>query len=51
MRRKQQRKVVGDFEAVELQPHAAIRIVFYQAGMFFALSEHDCCHTAEGMAK
>jgi hypothetical protein len=32
--RKEQRKVIRDFEAVRLQPHTAVGIVFNQARMF-----------------
>lgn len=48
--REEKREVVGNFEAIELQPHTAVGIVFNQARMFLALSEHDCCHTSERMA-
>jgi hypothetical protein len=45
--REKQLEVIRDFEAVELEPHTAIGIVLYQARMFFALSEHDCCDPPE----
>ena len=48
--REEQRKVVGNFEAVRLQPHTAVGKVFNEAGMFLALSEHDCGHTSKRVA-
>ena len=48
--REKQRKVIGDFEAVRLKPHAAVGIVFNQARMFLAMSEHDCGHPPKRMA-
>ena len=47
---KQQREVIGDFEAVRLQPHTTVGKVFNQARMFLPLSKHDCGHTSERMA-
>ena len=45
--REEKREVVGNFEAIELQPHTAVGIVLNQARMFSALSKKDCCHTSE----
>ena len=48
---EEQREVIGNFEAIELQPHAAVGKVFNEAGMFFALPEHDRCHASELVAR
>ena len=47
---KKRREVIRDFEAVRLQPHTTVGIVFNQARMFLPLSKHDCGHTSERMA-
>src|SRR5215472_1355771 len=48
--REKQRKVIRDFEAVRLQSHTAVGIVFNQTRMFLALSKHDCGHTSKRVA-
>ena len=47
---KEQRKVIRDFEAVRLQLHNAVGIVFNQEGCSGALSKHDRGHTSERVA-
>ena len=49
--REEQREVIGNFEAVELQPHAAIGKIFDEAGMFFALPEQDRCDASKLVAR
>ena len=49
--REEKREVVGNFEAVELQPHAAVGKIFNEAGMFFALPEQDRCHASKLVAR
>ena len=48
--REEQRKVIRDFEAIRLQPHTTVGIVFNQARMFLALSKHDSGDTSERVA-
>jgi hypothetical protein len=43
--RKKQREVIRDFEAVRLQSHTAVGIIFNKAGMFLALSKNYCGHS------
>jgi hypothetical protein len=48
--REEQHEIIGNFEIIELQPHAAVRIVFNEAGMFLALSKKDRRYASELVA-
>jgi hypothetical protein len=44
--REEQREVIGNFKAVQLQPHAAVKEIFDETSTFFARPAQDCCHIA-----
>jgi hypothetical protein len=49
--REDQREVIGNFKAVQLQPHAAVGEVFYETRTFFARPAQDCCHASKLVAR
>jgi hypothetical protein len=49
--RKEQHELIGNFEAVRLQPDAAVGKVFYEAGTFCARAAHDRGHASKLMAR
>jgi hypothetical protein len=49
--REDQREVIGNFKAVQLQPHAAVGEVFNETRTFFARPAQDCCHASKLVAR
>ena len=51
VRSEEQREVIWNFEAIELQPHAAVGEVFNETGTFFARPTQDRCYASKLVAR